>query len=80
MLDVKILPLDILKRARKPINIPVVLAPNEVHQILFHTKGLAHLMLSLMYGTGMRISEVLRLRIRDIDFEHYTSLCDRGKD
>ena len=36
--DVKILQLDILKRARKPINIPVVLAPNEVHQILFIRK------------------------------------------
>jgi hypothetical protein len=40
--DVKILQLDNLKRAHKPINIPVVLAPNEVHQILFHTKGLKH--------------------------------------
>ncbi len=79
VLDVPTLKLDGLQRARKPQKVPVVLSQDEVRQIFYHCTGLPHLILSLMFGTGMRISEVLRLRIKDIDFEHFYILVRSGK-
>lgn len=40
----------------------------EVQAILAHTDGVYHLVLSLLYGTGMRLMEGLRLRVKDVDF------------
>ncbi|MEX1120567.1 MAG: phage integrase N-terminal SAM-like domain-containing protein [Balneolales bacterium] len=54
---------DNLKRAKKPSKIPVVLTEKEVFQILSNMQGVPKLIISLLYGTGMRISECLRLRV-----------------
>ena len=57
-----------LIRARKPRKLPVVLTREEVKRVLSHLQGLDHLFLTLLYGTGMRLMEGLRLRVKDIEF------------
>jgi len=55
-------------RARKPKRLPVVMAPGEVKAVLGYLTGDKWLAASLMYGTGLRLMECLRLRVQDIDF------------
>jgi len=55
-------------RAKQREHIPVVLTQEEVKSILYHMSGIYKLMLSLMYGCGLRMNELLKLRIKDIDF------------
>jgi len=55
-------------RAKKKVHIPVVLTQEEVMIVLHNMKGTYKLMLSLMYGCGLRMKELLNLRIKDIDF------------
>ena len=66
-------------RAKQKIHIPVVLSKDEVKTILFYTSGVYHLMLMLLYGCGLRMSEVLRLRIKDIDFSFNNVYVFDGK-
>ncbi len=68
-----------LKRAKKPKRLPEVLSKNEVGRVLQNMDGVKKLVVKLLYGTGMRISEVLRLRIRDIDFEYQQIIVRNGK-
>jgi integron integrase len=55
-------------RAKNKKHIPVVLTKDEVNIILFHMSGIYKTMLSLLYGCGLRMNELLRLRVKDIDF------------
>jgi len=57
-----------LKRAKEQKTVPTVLSKAEVKKVLKQMSGQKKLITWLMYGTGMRISEVLRLRVKDIDF------------
>lgn len=59
-----------LERAKKPARLPVVLTEKEVRDLLRRLHGLPLLVVMLLYGSGLRISEALRLRILDIDFEY----------
>ncbi|MCC4585743.1 integron integrase [Xanthomonas sp. NCPPB 1067] len=56
-----------LVRAKRPRRIPVVLAREEVARLLAVMEGRCWLMASLLYGSGMRLLECLRLRIKDVD-------------
>jgi integron integrase len=56
-------------RAKQKRYIPVVLSQGEVAKLLHNLTGREWLMASLLYGTGMRLMECLRLRIKDVDFE-----------
>ncbi len=58
-------------RAKRKEHMPVVLTKEEVKQVIFYMNGVYKLMLSLMYGCGLRMNELLRLRIKDIDFGFY---------
>ena len=60
--------LDGLIRARRRRRLPVVLTRDEVKRLLARLAGAEHLFFSLLYGTGMRLSEGLRLRVKDVDF------------
>ncbi len=60
--------LDKVEHAKTPQRMPVVLTQAEVQKILTRLKGTQWLIASLLYGTGMRILEALRLRVQDIDF------------
>ena len=55
-------------RAKQKEHVPVVLTIDEVKQIIFYMSGVYKLMLQLMYGCGLRMNELLRLRVKDIDF------------
>lgn len=71
--------LDNLKRAKQTVHIPVVLSAKEVKLILARMEGLPKLMTELLYGTGLRQSECLRLRVNDIDFEFNQIWVRNGK-
>ncbi len=66
-------------RARKPARLPVVLTRDEVKAVLAHLTGDEWLMASLMYGTGLRLTECLRLRVQDIDFSRGQITVRDGK-
>lgn len=54
--------------AKRPERLPMVLTRAEVRQIIDQLVGIHHLMAMLLYGTGMRLMECIRLRVKDIDF------------
>jgi site-specific recombinase XerD len=66
-------------RARKPKRLPVVMTCEEVKAVLGHLEGDKRLMASLMYGSGLRLMECLRLRVQDIDFERNEITVRDGK-
>ncbi|RYE61069.1 MAG: hypothetical protein EOO82_02435, partial [Oxalobacteraceae bacterium] len=55
-------------RAKRTRKLPVVLARDEVRMLLAQLDGRAWLLASVLYGTGMRLMECLRLRVKDVDF------------
>ena len=71
--------LDGLVRAKRPQRMPVVLTREEVEKILCALEGTQWLMASLLYGTGMRLMECLRLRAKDVDFGYSQILIWDGK-
>ncbi|MGB4812401.1 MAG: integron integrase [Methylophilaceae bacterium] len=68
-----------VENAKRPEHLPVVLTQDEVQKILAHLEGTNHLIVSLLYGTGMRILEALRLRVQDVDFARKEILIRNGK-
>lgn len=66
-------------RATQPRRLPTVLSQNEVRQLLNVMTGRSKLMASLMYGTGMRVMECVRLRVQDIDFDYLQITVRSGK-
>jgi integron integrase len=71
--------LDNLTRPKKPSRLPTVLTQTEVGRLLLHLSGLHLLMARLLYGTGMRLMECVRLRIKDVDFERHEIIIRDGK-
>lgn len=61
--------LDGVTRAKKSPRLPVVLAEAEVRAVLTQLVGVHRLIASLLYGSGLRLMEATRLRIKDVDFE-----------
>ncbi len=79
VLGKQILKLDNLKRANKPSKLPTVLSHSEALVILEKLSGKTLLICELLYGSGIRISECLRLRVQDIDFENEQIWVRSGK-
>lgn len=76
----KIEQMDIqFERARKKQRIPVVFSSREALQVIEQLEGVYQLMAELMYGAGLRISECLRLRVKDIHFDGGYILVRNGK-
>ena len=71
--------LDGIESAKRPARLPVVLTPAEVEAVLAPVTGTTGLILRLLYGTGMRIMECLRLRVKDVDFARREILVRDGK-
>ncbi len=71
--------LDDITRAKRPKHIPTVLNHSEIKQLFLHLDGLHLLMAKLIYGSGMRLMDCLRLRIKDIDFERKEITIRDGK-
>lgn len=66
-------------RAKRPRRLPVVLTRDEVARLLAMMDGRNWLAAALMYGTGMRVMEALRLRVKDVDFAAREILVREGK-
>ncbi len=71
--------IDNLERGRKLRRLPIVLTREEVKAILKNIPGVEQIVCSLLYGTGMRLMEGLRLRIKDIDFSGKNIIIRDGK-
>lgn len=71
--------LDGLARPSVPRRLPVVLSREEVARILALLSGEHSVMGRLLYGTGMRITEALQLRVKDVDFDHRAIVIREGK-
>ena len=66
-------------RARRPERLPVVLSVEEVRRILAELDGIDLLQAELLYGTGMRLLECCRLRVKDVDFARRQILVREAK-
>jgi integron integrase len=66
-------------RAKRGQRLPVVLSPEEVQTLLKHVEGLNLLILQLLYGSGLRLLELARLRVKDIDFGQNLIFVRGGK-
>lgn len=71
--------LNELQRAKKPARLPVVLTRDEVRSVLAHLDGTTWLIVALIYGSGLRVMEALRLRVKDIDFGYQQLIVRDGK-
>jgi len=66
-------------RATKKVNVPVVMTREEVARIIALMEGTSQLVVKLLYGSGLRILEALRLRVQDIDYEFKQLTVRSGK-
>ncbi len=71
--------LDDMVRAQTPVRLPVVLSRDEVRAVLSHMKGVPRLMAMLLYGSGLRLLECCRLRVKDVDLARNQIAVRRGK-
>ena len=71
--------LDGMQKAKSPVHLPVVLTRSEVARVLARLEGVHRLIGSLLYGTGLRIMEAMRLRVKDIEFSRREILVRDGK-
>ncbi|HAN55050.1 MAG TPA: integron integrase [Betaproteobacteria bacterium] len=71
--------LDNVTQAKVPKRLPVVLTVSEVQAVLSHLAGTHALIASLLYGTGMRLMEVMRLRVKDVEFSRREIVVREGK-
>lgn len=68
-----------ITRAKPSKRLPTVLTQDETRALLTHVDGLPGLVIRLLYGTGMRLMEGLRLRVKDIDFHGRAIVVRAGK-
>ena len=66
-------------RARRTKRLPVVLSAEETQLVLDALNGTYRLMAQLLYGTGLRLMECLRLRVKDLDFDQHLIVVRQGK-
>jgi integron integrase len=71
--------LESVVRARKSVHVPVVLPRREVQALLAQLEPPFHLSAQLLYGSGLRLTEALRLRVKDVDFEYSQVVVRDGK-
>ncbi|MDP3744439.1 MAG: integron integrase [Methylotenera sp.] len=71
--------LDNVTQAKAPKRLPVVLAKEEVQAVLNRLDGTMWLIASLLYGSGLRVMECLRLRVKDVDLARREILVREGK-
>jgi integron integrase len=71
--------IDEIKHSSRVKHLPVVFSKREVIKIFENLEGIPKLLISLLYGAGLRLSEGLRLRIKDIDFDYKQIIVRDGK-
>ncbi len=78
-LDVKLPWLGEIQRVTRPARLPVVLTREEARSVLACLRGEYRLMADLLYGSGLRLLECLRLRVKDVDFGYLQITVREGK-
>ena len=71
--------MDDIRRAKRPQRLPVVLDRSETIALLGGMDGLTGLMASILYGSGLRLMECVRLRVKDVDFARHEIIVRQGK-
>lgn len=71
--------LDGMARAKRPVPLPVVLTQEEVCALLSQLTASKWLMVSVLYGAGLRLRECLQLRVKDINFSYRQVVVRHGK-
>ncbi|MGG5872620.1 integron integrase [Pseudomonas peli] len=71
--------LDGIVRAKKPKHLPVVLTRDEVTRVLAQLSGVKLMVAALLYGSGLRLLEALRLRVKDVEFSRGEIVVRDGK-
>jgi integrase len=79
VLDLPIEWVDDVERAKAPKRLPAVFTRGEVRAVLSRLRGGAWLMASLLYGSGLRLMECVRLRVKDVDFARLRLTARDGK-
>ena len=79
VLEINLPWLDQVIRAKRPARLPVVLTRQEVTAVLNRMSGVYGLLARLLYGAGMRLMEVIRLRVKDVDFARGEIVVRDGK-
>ena len=79
VLQVRLPWLEHFKRARRPQYLPLVLSESEVRNVLGQLTGVEWLVASLLYGSGLRLLEALRLRVQDVQFERRQLMIRHAK-
>lgn len=68
-----------IERVKRPPKVPVVLTPREIRSVLAQLNGDYRLMAELLYGSGPRLMECARLRVKDVDFDYRQIVVRDGK-
>ena len=68
-----------ITRAKRPARVPVVFTRGEVSSLMSHLSGTYSLIAGLLYGSGLRLMEAARLRVKDLDFDYMEILVRDGK-
>ena len=79
VLQIEIGAIEGVTRAKKPKRLPVVLTREEIKQVLSNMESTTWLVSSLLYGSGLRLLDGLRLRVQDVDFKQRSILVRDGK-
>lgn len=79
VLGVELPDVEGVERAKRPVRVPVVFSRAEVAALLSHLSGTYKLIAGLLYGSGLRLMEALRLRVKDLDFSYMEILVRDGK-
>lgn len=69
----------LLSSAKRPERLPTVLSRQEIMRIIAQMNGIHKLMAQILYGSGLRLMECIRLRVKDVDFEYKTLTVRDGK-
>jgi integrase len=77
VLRIELPPFASLPRSSRPPHVPVVFTRTEVQSVLAQLEGIHQLMAQLLYGSGLRLMECVRLRVKDLDFS-YRLLCNNS--
>lgn len=79
VLEMRLSWLEDLVRAKPSQHVPVVLTRSETRRVIAHLPGVQQLIVGLLYGSGLRLSEALRLRVKDLDFGYQHVVVHDGK-
>jgi len=79
VLDIKLPNVENVVRAKLPENLPVVFTREEAYAVIQRLDGTLQLMVQLLYGSGLRLMECVRLRVKDIDFSYKHIIVRNGK-